>query len=67
MGEKNIDCCANCKHCIVTPKNNKYGDMEYFCMKIGYYCTGVHKDVHKYKHLSPGGRELDCQYERRGE
>ena len=60
-----IDCCANCKHIISHEKGNRYGDMEHFCLAIGYLITGIYKDAHKHKHLTPGGRELPCRYERK--
>ena len=60
-----IECCANCKHLISTPKNNRYGDMENFCLKTGYLVSLIHKDVHKYKHCTPAGKELPCEYERK--
>ena len=61
----NIDCCANCKHLVSTPKNNKYGDTEDFCLKTGYFVLQTHVDVHKYRHYAPTGKELLCQYERK--
>lgn len=58
------ECCINCKHCIATPKNNRYGDIEYFCIATGYFLHGVTKDRNKVKRYSPGGKELECQYEK---
>lgn len=61
----NIDCCANCKHLLAFPKNNSYGDVDHLCIKTSYYCSGIYKDIHKYKRYSPGGKELKCEYERK--
>lgn len=58
------ECCANCRHCVVKPKNNRYGDMEYFCLITGYFLIGAYKDRNKVKRYTPGGRELECRYER---
>ena len=60
-----IECCANCRYLISTPKNNRYGDIEHFCVVTGYYCYGIYKDRNKLKHFTPGGKELECKYERR--
>jgi hypothetical protein len=60
-----IECCANCKHCIDIPKNNRYGDVEHFCLVNGYFLIGVHKDRRKVKGFSPGGKELECRFEKR--
>ena len=60
-----IECCANCKHLISTPKNNRYGDMEHFCIATGYFTYGINKDRNKVKRFTPGGKELECKYERR--
>lgn len=60
-----VECCANCKHLISTPKNNRYGDMEHFCMVTGYFTHGIDKDRNKVKHFTPGGKVLECKYERR--
>ena len=61
------ECCANCKYCVSTPKNNRYGDVEHFCLISGYYLHGVLKDRGKIKHCSPTGKELKCTYERKTE
>lgn len=58
-----IKCCANCGHCIAFPKNNSYGDIEYFCTVNGYFTVQAHKDISKVKRFTPGGRELECRYE----
>lgn len=58
-----IECCANCKKCIAIPRNNRYGDIDYFCIATGYYLHGILKDRSKVKRFSPGGKELECQYE----
>lgn len=57
------ECCANCRHCVSTPKNNRYGDMEHFCISMGYFVHWIYKDRNKFRHLTPGGRELTCDYE----
>lgn len=64
---EDIDCCANCRYCADRPKNNRYGDIEHFCMATGYLMVGVNKDIHKVRHFTPGGRELVCKYERKSE
>lgn len=60
-----IECCASCKHCVAYPKNNRYGDVDYMCLIGGYYITGIHKDRNKIRRLTPGGRKLECRYERK--
>jgi len=65
MAKELIECCANCKHCIGTPKNNSYGDIEYFCFVTGYFLHGVNKDRHTVRRFTPGGKELECRYERK--
>ena len=60
-----IECCANCKHCVAYPKNNRYGDVDYMCLIGGYYIAGIHKDRNKIRRLTPGGRKLECRYERK--
>lgn len=62
-----IKCCANCGHCIAFPKNNRYGDIEYFCTVNGYFTVQAHKDISNVKHFTPGGRELECRYEEKKE
>ena len=62
-----VECCANCKHCVSIPKNNRYNDVEHFCMITGYFLHGINKDRHKVKHFTPGGKELECKYERKKE
>lgn len=64
---KDIPCCANCEYLIQTPQNNRYNDMENFCMKTGYFCTRIYKDIRKYRHFTPGGKELICEYKKKGE
>ena len=56
--DDNVECCANCKWLEQTPRNNRYGDTDNFCMYLGYYCTGIYKDRNKVRHFTPGGREL---------
>lgn len=65
MASNMIECCANCKHCMPIPRNNSYGDIDYFCMVNSYYLHGINKDRNKVKHFSPGGKELKCKYERK--
>lgn len=59
------ECCINCKYCIGIPKNNAYGDVDYLCVATGYFCHGIYKDRQKIRRFSPGGRELQCQYEKK--
>lgn len=59
-----IKCCLNCRNCIPIPRNNKYGDIDYLCLVHTYFLHGVKKDITKVKRYSPGGRELECRYER---
>lgn len=59
-----VECCANCKNCVAYPKNNRYGDVDYMCLISGYYISGVHKDRNKVRRFTPGGRELECRYEK---
>ena len=61
--DDNVECCANCKWLEQTPRNNRYGDTDNFCMYLGYYCTGIYKDRNKVRHFTPGCRELKCNYE----
>lgn len=56
--------CGNCKHLVSIPKNNRYGDMEHFCMVTGYFVHGIYKDRNSVKRYTPGGKELYCCYER---
>jgi hypothetical protein len=63
--DDNVECCANCKWLEQTPRNNRYGDTDNFCIYLGYYCTGIYKDRNKVRHFTPGGRELKCNYERK--
>lgn len=60
-----IECCANCKYCLAYPRNNRYGDIDYLCKVTGYFLHGINKDRTKVKHYTPGGRELECKYERK--
>ena len=60
-----MECCANCKYLVSTPKNNRYGDMEHFCLAMGYYVHGINRDRTKIQHFTPGGKELICKYERK--
>lgn len=60
-----VECCANCQWLVQTPKNNRYGDIENFCICTGYFCAGIYKDRNKVRHYTPGGRELNCRYKRK--
>lgn len=60
-----VECCANCKHLVAFPRGNSYGDVDYLCLVTGYYCHGIRKDRNKVEHYSPGGKKLECRYERR--
>lgn len=59
-----LECCANCKNFAFLLKNNKYQDIELFCFATGYFISGIFKDKRKIKHYSPGGKILECKYER---
>lgn len=58
-----IECCANCKHCISIPRNNRYNDIDYLCLITGYFICGIYKDRNMIKRFTPGGKELECKYE----
>lgn len=60
-----VECCANCKHCLEFPRNNRYHDVDHFCVATGYFTSGIYKDRNKLRHFTPGGRELICKYEKR--
>lgn len=60
-----VECCANCTHCVSIPKNNRYGDIEHFCLVTGYFLHGIKKDKNKVRRYTPGGGELKCRYERK--
>lgn len=60
--ENNIKCCANCEYCIKYPRGNKFNDIDYMCAVNGYFLHSINKDITKIKHLSPGGKELQCKY-----
>lgn len=62
-----IECCANCENCIDLPKNNRYGDVEHYCLATGYFTHGIYKDRNKIRHFTPGGKELECKYKRKKE
>ena len=47
-----IECCANCKYLVSTPKNNRYKDVEHFCLATGYFAHGINKDRNKIKHFT---------------
>lgn len=44
---------------------NRYGDIDYMCAINGYFMHSINKDISKIKHFTPGGRELECRYERK--
>ena len=60
-----VECCANYKYLIDYPKGNKYRDVEHFCVITGYFTHAIHKEGRKIKRFTPGGRELECRYERK--
>jgi hypothetical protein len=64
MISNDIECCANCKHRLDYPRNNKYGNVDHLCIISGYFIIEIYKDNRKVKGYSPGGRELECKYER---
>ena len=65
MDKNTIACCASCKHCLEYPRGNRYGDIDYICAINGYFMHSINKDISKIKHFTPGGRELECRYERK--
>lgn len=56
-------CCLNCKHLVQFPRGNSYGDIDYLCIKTGYFVVNVGADVKKIKRYTPGGKELVCCHE----
>lgn len=67
MEKKFVKCCANCKYCIDIPRNNKYGDVDYLCVITGHFIPfyGITKDRVQIKCYSPGGKELECKFEKK--
>ena len=65
MKECDVECCENCKHMVEFPKNNSYNDIDYFCLVNGYFLHGIKKDRTTIKRYSPGGKALECRYERK--
>jgi len=57
-----IKCCRNCKNLVGFPKNNRYGDVDHFCIVTSYFVTGIDKDINKVKRYSPGEKELQCKW-----
>ena len=57
-----IKTCRNCANLMNIPKNNKYGDVEHFCLATGYLTSGIDTDITKVKRYSPGGKELKCEW-----
>lgn len=62
-----IKCCDNCANLIPYPRNNKYSDVDYLCIKTGYFVSGRDKDITKVKRYSPGGKELECKWKSKDE
>lgn len=60
-----VECCSNCKHCVDEETNNRYRDIKHFCLITGYYLHGANKDRNKIERFSPGGKKLECRYEKR--
>ena len=58
-----IKCCRNCRNLIESPRNNRYNDVDHFCIVTGYLTTGIDRDITKIKRYSPGGKELECEWE----
>lgn len=56
-------CCLNCKNLVQFPRGNSYGDIDYLCIKTGYFVVNVGADVKKIKRYTPGGKELVCCHE----
>lgn len=57
--------CKDCKYCLAFPRNNSYGDTDYLCHYNGYFVSNIKKDMRTVKLFTPGGRELQCGYEKR--
>lgn len=57
-----IKCCRNCHNLIEYPRNNKYKDIDYFCIMTGYFTSGIDQDITKVMRYSPGGKELKCEW-----
>lgn len=55
-------CCRTCANLAQFPKKNHYGDIDYFCLSTGYYCSGVDRNISEVKRYSPGGKELKCEW-----
>ncbi len=45
--KQEVECCLNCKYCVSFPRNNRYGDIDYFCMVTEFFLHGVRKDRNK--------------------
>ncbi len=59
-----VECCQNCRYCLKFPRNNQYGDIDYMCAVDGYYHLNITIDRNKVRRYTPGGKELECRYER---
>jgi len=57
-----IRCCRNCENLLEIPKNNRYNDVDHFCIVAGYFTHGIGKDISKIKRYFPGGKELSCKW-----
>ena len=58
-----VKCCDNCKYCVAISRNNKYNDIDYLCIINSYFIINIYKDLSKVRHLTPGGKELECKFE----
>lgn len=62
-----LKCCANCRNHAFLLKENRYKDIETFCMVNGYFTSYIFKDIRKIKIYSPGGKELECKFQQKME
>ena len=60
---EHCECCANCKHCLAIPRNNKYNDVDYLCLITGYFISSLYIDRKRIRRFTFGGKELLCKYE----
>ncbi len=60
-----IKTCGNCANIVEYPRNNRYNDIDYLCLKTGYFVQGLERDITKVKRYSPGGKELKCEWKER--
>lgn len=61
--KKFVKCCRNCRNLISIPKDNRFNDVDHYCMVSTYFTHGIDKDITKIKRYTPGGKELECRWE----